>query len=109
MTIHCNPLMLCKEELTKPCETVLAMLRADPLNPRRCPTTFGAYGAQSSYVELPDAPPLVCDSLWRNEFPKKSERGDWKRLADWPQPQVLRIASEAARSQTATAFAPGSG
>ena len=41
----------------------LAMLQADPLNPRRCPTTFGAYGAHSSYVELPDAPPLVWNSL----------------------------------------------
>ncbi len=37
----------------------LAMLKIDPLNPHRCPTTFGAYGAESSYVELPDAPPLV--------------------------------------------------
>jgi len=37
----------------------LAMLRTDPLNPHRCPTTFGAYGTQSSYVELPGAPPLV--------------------------------------------------
>jgi enterochelin esterase family protein len=37
----------------------LAMLQVDPLNPRRCPTTFGAYGAESSYVELPDAVPLV--------------------------------------------------
>jgi enterochelin esterase-like enzyme len=40
----------------------LAMLQVDPLNPRRCPTTFGAYGAESSYVELPDAPPLVWSS-----------------------------------------------
>jgi enterochelin esterase family protein len=40
----------------------LAMLRVDPLNPRRCPTTFAAYGAESSYVELRDAPPLVWDS-----------------------------------------------
>jgi enterochelin esterase family protein len=37
----------------------LAMLKIDPLNPHRCPTTFGAYGAESSYVELSDAPPLV--------------------------------------------------
>ena len=37
----------------------LAMLKVDPLNPHRCPTTFGAYGAESSYVELPGAPPLV--------------------------------------------------
>jgi enterochelin esterase family protein len=40
----------------------LAMLQVDPLNPHRCPTTFGAYGAESSYVELPDAPPLVWDA-----------------------------------------------
>jgi len=40
----------------------LAMLQVDPLNPRRCPTTFGAYGADSSYAELPDAPPLVWKS-----------------------------------------------
>jgi hypothetical protein len=38
----------------------LAMLKIDPLNPHRCPTTFGAYGAESSYVELPDAPHIVC-------------------------------------------------
>lgn len=37
----------------------LAMLKIDPLNPHRCPTTFGAYGAESSYVELSDAPHLV--------------------------------------------------
>ena len=40
----------------------LAMLHVDPLNPRHCPTTFGAHGADSSYVELPDAPPLVWES-----------------------------------------------
>lgn len=40
----------------------LAMLEVDPLNPRRCPTTFGAYGAESSYVELPHAPPLVWNA-----------------------------------------------
>jgi enterochelin esterase-like enzyme len=40
----------------------LAMLQADPLNPHRCPTTFGAYGADSSYVELSDARPLVWNS-----------------------------------------------
>lgn len=34
----------------------LAMLQVDPLNPHRCPTTFGGYGAESSYVELPEAP-----------------------------------------------------
>lgn len=37
----------------------LAMLKIDPLNPHRCPTTFGAYGSESSYVELSDAPHLV--------------------------------------------------
>lgn len=40
----------------------LASLKVDPLNPHRCPTTFGGYGAESSYVELPDAPPLVGNS-----------------------------------------------
>jgi enterochelin esterase-like enzyme len=40
----------------------LAMLRVDPLNPHRCPTTFGAYGTDSSYVELPGAPPLIWNS-----------------------------------------------
>jgi enterochelin esterase-like enzyme len=37
----------------------LAMLKIDPLNRNRCPTTFRAYGAESSYVELSDAPHLV--------------------------------------------------
>ena len=37
----------------------LGMLKIDPLNPHRCPTTFGAYGAESSYVALPDAPHIV--------------------------------------------------
>jgi len=45
--------------------TRLAMLRPDPLNPHRCPTTFGAYGAESSYVSLPNAPPL----LWNRPVP----------------------------------------
>jgi enterochelin esterase-like enzyme len=40
----------------------LAMLQVDPLNPRRCPTTFGDYGAESSYVELPNAGPLTWES-----------------------------------------------
>jgi enterochelin esterase family protein len=40
----------------------LAMLQVDPLNPHHCPTTFGAYGAESSYVELSDARPLVWNS-----------------------------------------------
>jgi len=43
----------------------LAMLQVDPLNPHRCPTTFGAYGAEASYVELPNAPPL----LWNLPVP----------------------------------------
>jgi enterochelin esterase-like enzyme len=43
----------------------LAMLQVDPLNPHRCPTTFGAYGAESSYVELSDAGPLVWNSPMR--------------------------------------------
>jgi Domain of unknown function (DUF3327) len=37
----------------------LAMLKIDPLNPHRCPATFGAYGAESSYVALSEAPHLV--------------------------------------------------
>lgn len=40
----------------------LVMFRVDPLNPRHCPTTFGAYGTESSYVELPGAPPLLWNS-----------------------------------------------
>ena len=40
----------------------LAMLKVDPLNPHRCPTTFGAYGTEASYVELPGAPPLVWNT-----------------------------------------------
>jgi enterochelin esterase-like enzyme len=40
----------------------LAVLQVDPLNPHRCPTTFGAYGADSSYVQLPGAPPLLWNS-----------------------------------------------
>ena len=39
----------------------LAMLQTDPLNPRRCPTTFGAYGGEASFVELPDAPKIIWD------------------------------------------------
>ena len=42
--------------------TRLAAFQADPLNPHHCPTTFGAYGAESSFVELPDAPPLLWES-----------------------------------------------
>ena len=45
----------------------LAMLQIDPLNPHRCPTTFGAYGAESSYVELPGARPLVWNSPMRGD------------------------------------------
>jgi enterochelin esterase family protein len=40
----------------------LAMLQTDPLNPHRCPTTFGPHNAESSFVELPDAPPLVWNA-----------------------------------------------
>lgn len=40
----------------------LAMLQIDPLNPHRCPTTFGPYGGESSYVELPRARPLLWSS-----------------------------------------------
>lgn len=40
----------------------LAVFQTDPLNPHRCPTTFGAYGAESSYVALPDAGPLLWAS-----------------------------------------------
>jgi enterochelin esterase family protein len=40
----------------------LAMFQIDPLNPRRCPTTFGPHTAESSFVELPDAPPLVWNA-----------------------------------------------
>lgn len=43
----------------------LAAFRTDPLNPRRCPTTFGAYGTESSYVELPDAGSLLWSSSAR--------------------------------------------
>ncbi len=38
-------------------ENRLASFRTDPLNPRRCPATFGAFSAEASYMELPDAPP----------------------------------------------------
>jgi len=40
----------------------LAMLQVDPLNPRRCPTTFGEYRNDCSYVALPGAPPLLWES-----------------------------------------------
>lgn len=43
----------------------LAAFRTDPLNPRHCPTTFGAYGTDSSYVQLPDAGPLLWSSSAR--------------------------------------------
>jgi enterochelin esterase family protein len=38
-------------------ERRLAAFRLDPLNPRRCPATFGALSAEASYVELPNATP----------------------------------------------------
>jgi enterochelin esterase family protein len=44
----------------------LAAFQADPLNPHRCPTTFGAYGAESSYVELPNAGPLLWESSMKD-------------------------------------------
>jgi len=40
----------------------LAAFRPDPLNPHHCPTTFGAYGTDSSYVELPNAEPLLWEA-----------------------------------------------
>lgn len=40
----------------------LAMLQIDPLNPHRCPATFGAHTAESSFVELRDAPPLIWNT-----------------------------------------------
>jgi len=40
----------------------LAAFKPDPLNPHHCPTTFGAYGTDSSYVELPNAGPLLWES-----------------------------------------------
>jgi enterochelin esterase-like enzyme len=40
----------------------LAMFQVDPLNPHRCPTTFGDHAAESSYVELPDAPALTWNA-----------------------------------------------
>lgn len=40
----------------------LSVFQKDPLNPHHCPTTFGAYGAESSYVELPGARPLLWSS-----------------------------------------------
>jgi len=41
--------------------TRLAMFQTDPLNPHRCPTTFGAYGSEASFVELPEAPKIAWD------------------------------------------------
>ncbi len=38
-------------------EKRLADFQIDPLNPRRCGATFGAFSAAASYVELPGAPP----------------------------------------------------
>ncbi len=40
----------------------LAMLQIDPLNPHRCPATFGSHAAESSFVELRDAPPLIWNA-----------------------------------------------
>jgi enterochelin esterase-like enzyme len=49
----------------------LAAFQADPLNPHRCPTTFGAYGTESSYVELPNAGPLLWKSSMKGVPPGK--------------------------------------
>jgi enterochelin esterase-like enzyme len=51
-------------------EQRLAAFQIDPLNPHRCPTTFGPLTRESSYVELPDAPPLP----W-NATPSESTKG----------------------------------
>jgi enterochelin esterase family protein len=51
----------------------LAMFQIDPLNRHRCPTTFGPHTAESSFVELPDAPPLT----W-NGPPAKTSQGKLK-------------------------------
>jgi enterochelin esterase family protein len=37
----------------------LTAFQVDPLNPRHCPTTFGEYGTESSWVQLPNAPPFL--------------------------------------------------
>ncbi|MGA3238024.1 MAG: enterochelin esterase [Bryobacteraceae bacterium] len=47
----------------------LAMFRTDPLNPRRCPSTFGELAAESSYVELSAAPPQPWNAP-RADVPK---------------------------------------
>jgi len=47
----------------------LAAFQPDPLNPHHCPTTFGAYAAESSYVELPNARPLLWESS-RKDVPQ---------------------------------------
>jgi enterochelin esterase-like enzyme len=57
-------------------EARLAMLRIDPLNPHRCPATFGPHAAESSFVELPDAPPLI----W-NAPPAEATRGNVENAA----------------------------
>lgn len=51
----------------------LAMLQIDPLNPHRCPATFGAHDAESSYVELPGASPLLWNSPMRGTAKGKVE------------------------------------
>jgi hypothetical protein len=52
----------------------LAMLQIDPLNPHRCPTTFGAYGSDSSYVQCPAL--RLCSGI-----PPRYQitRAKWKR------------------------------
>lgn len=50
----------------EPMQARLAMFQIDPLNPHRCPTTFGPHTAESSFVELADAPALV----WNKPSPE---------------------------------------
>lgn len=44
----------------------LAGLQIDPLNPHHCPTTFGPYGGEASYIELPRARHLLWSSSAAN-------------------------------------------
>ena len=47
----------------------LAMLQVDPLNRHRCPTTFGAYGSDSSFVQLARRSAITLEIL-----PSKPDR-----------------------------------
>jgi enterochelin esterase-like enzyme len=58
----------------------LAMLQIDPLNPHRCPATFGAHDAESSYVELPGARPLLWNSPMRGAAKGKVEETQLQSL-----------------------------